>query len=121
MNFGEELKRLADRDRGTDAATSEGVMRHYSTLGVDAREMTHAAMDYLRGGGLAWPDPFAMTAISLAGRMFEIGMKHAGERYPYQDGDTIVIGPECFIAGKTISYKGENYTLRNGPTTVSPE
>jgi hypothetical protein len=113
MNFRDELKRLADRDRGTDLSTAEGILRHYSTLGVDAREMTHAAMDYLRAGRLAWPDEHAKVALSLAGRMFEIG-KMQGERYPYQDGDTTVIGPECFIAGKTISYKGQNYILRNG-------
>lgn len=114
VDFDAELGRLAARDRNTDMRSEEGVIAHYSTLGVDAREMVQAGMSYLKASAVAWPDVYANLALSLAGRMFEIGLKAGREKWPYQDGDTTVIGPECFIAGKTISYKGQNYTLRNG-------
>lgn len=30
-------------------------------------------------------------------------------KYPYEEGDVTVIGPECFTDGQIISYQGENY------------
>lgn len=34
-----------------------------------------------------------------------------GERYPYEEGDTIVLGPEVFVAadGSVLCWKGVNY------------
>lgn len=114
IDFDGELHKLAARDRNTDMRSGDGVMAHYSTLGVDAREMIQAGMAYLTASAVAWPPVYSHLALSLAGRMFEIGLTAGREKWPYQDGDVTVIGPECFIAGKTISYKGENYVLRNG-------
>jgi len=39
-------------------------------------------------------------------------------RYPFESGDVLVLGPECFIdAGRrVISYQGENYYARPAPT-----
>ncbi len=33
------------------------------------------------------------------------------KEFPYEDGDTIVLGPECFVAkdGEVLNWKGQNY------------
>lgn len=37
-------------------------------------------------------------------------------KYPYQDGDTLVLGPECFVANdlSVLSWKGVNYVPQGG-------
>lgn len=38
-------------------------------------------------------------------------------KYPYEDGDVIVLGPEIFVSKdkSVISWKGENYTVQPPP------
>ena len=40
------------------------------------------------------------------------------DRYPYPDGETVVLGPEIFAAkdGSVICWKGVNYTPQDDPS-----
>lgn len=50
---------------------------------------------------------------TLPGKWSILQVSEGGSQrqYPYEDGDTTVLGPECFsdTLGTVISYKGENY------------
>lgn len=42
------------------------------------------------------------------------------DRYPREEGDVIVIGPECFAAkdGSVLSWRGENYRRPSSPNSL---
>lgn len=43
--------------------------------------------------------------------------------YPYQDGDTLVLGPEIFASmdEKTVAWKGRNYDLQVAEADAPPQ
>lgn len=45
------------------------------------------------------------------------------KQYPYQDGEYVVIGPECFSKpdGSVLSWKGENYVPQGADRSIEAE
>lgn len=50
-------------------------------------------------------------AIEEHGRSLERAAATSGPAYPYADGETLVLGPETFVAkdGAVLCWKGQNY------------
>ncbi|WP_327592485.1 hypothetical protein [Streptomyces chartreusis] len=71
----------------------------------------------VRGAGeLTGESQAALTEVVRAARRRMINEQRAAmAKYPYEDGDVTVLGPEIFLDadGKVISWKGENYVPQN--------
>lgn len=119
VNVGQRLNELADRDRGQGLDDPANIEAHYANFGVHAPEMVEAVVAYLTNGGrVNIPTHILQVAVSVAGRMFEVGHEVGLEKphiYPYPDGDTVILGPQVFVSKdrKVISWQGENYYLRS--------
>jgi hypothetical protein len=61
--------------------------------------------------GYAGPDGLAFEHIYDGATRVRMPDRDARPSYPYQDGDTLVLGPQVFVAksGSVLSWRGENY------------
>lgn len=102
----ERLAFIAERDHGTGLEDLGVVRAHYAKLGVDVNEIVEACIAYL---GPHFTGPRKSLAISLAGRMYEIGYTARPEL------ETVVWRcPECGLlseSGGTVPHR-PNCSLR---------
>lgn len=70
--------------------------------------------------GYAGPDGLDFCHIHDGALRTATPNRQARPGYPHEDGDTLVLGPEVFVAkdGSVLSWRGANFVPQNAPAAV---
>lgn len=93
---GEELHRIIERDRDRGFDDPERLAEHYrETFGVEVADVLREAVEYIQDGRDL---PALSVAVSLAGRMFEVGWALRGEQAKF-----VVVGRDVGQFGPSLA------------------